>query len=185
MTRCDVATFLMTEEITNTQADRLAVGLTVSKEALAATAGVHVGRLLSVDKLISTPDQKRQLGEQHAALACDMETMAVAQACVDAKVRLLSIRLISDAVDDRLPPEVEGLLEQSSLAGKLGAATGALWNRPSSAKDMWKLKEQAIKASDRLATFLIGVIEQLPVEPNNQNSSEVMNHGDTEGTEKK
>ena len=70
--------------------------------------------------------------------------------------------VVRDAVDDELPKEVERLLEQNSLASKLGAATGAIFNRPSSIKDMWSLKEQAIKASDRLARFLVRTLGQLP-----------------------
>ena len=81
--------------------------------------------------------------------------------CSDEKVRFLSVRIISDGVDDELPIEIERLLDQPSFAGKLGAAAGAIFRRPSSVKDMWKLKEDAIQASDRLAKFLAGTIRQL------------------------
>ena len=91
-----------------------------------------------------------------------METFAVAKACAAAGRRLLSVRIISDAVDDELPPEIEHLLHQKTLAGKLGAAAGAVLNRFSAAKDLWQLREDALKASDRLAKFLVGVVEQLP-----------------------
>jgi adenosylhomocysteine nucleosidase len=73
----------------------------------------------------------------------------------------LAIRIISDAVDDELPPEIEHLLKQKSLAGKLGAAAGAMLKRFSAAKDLWKLREDALKASDRLAKFLVGVTQHL------------------------
>ena len=91
-----------------------------------------------------------------------METLAVADVCRREKVRFLSVRVISDALDDELPQEIERLLDQKSLASKLGAAAGAVFNRPSSVKDMWNLKEQAIQASDRLARFLASTIAQLP-----------------------
>ena len=60
-----------------------------------------------------------------------------------------------------MPPEVEKLLNQKSLAGKLGAAAGAIFQRPSSIKDMWALNEQALKATDRLAKFLVSMMPQL------------------------
>jgi adenosylhomocysteine nucleosidase len=85
----------------------------------------------------------------------------VAEACRNENVPLLAIRVISDAVDDELPPEIEYLLAQKSLAGKLGAATGAFLKRFSAAKDLWRLREDALKASDRLAKFLEGVVKQL------------------------
>ena len=86
-------------------------------------------------------------------------------ACVQrGRGALLPVRIITEAVDDQLPIEIEVLLEQKSLAAKLGAATGALFRRPSSVKDMWKVKEDALKASDRLARFLVDVVGQLPLE---------------------
>jgi adenosylhomocysteine nucleosidase len=91
-----------------------------------------------------------------------MESFAVVETCRKVGVPCLAIRVISDAVDDELPPEIEHLLKQKSLAGKLGAAAGAVMKRFSAAKDLWKLREDALKASDRLARFSVGVVEQLP-----------------------
>src|SRR6185295_15522441 len=92
---------------------------------------------------------------------CDMETFGVAEVCQERGVPLLAIRIISDGVDDELPSEIENLLAQKTLAGKLGAAAGAVFRRPSAAKDLWRLREDALKASDRLAKFLVGVVGQL------------------------
>ena len=155
---------MMPNEITDTEDNRLKVGLKLEADTIAASPGLHSGRLLTVDELIRTRAEKEHLGQAHHALGCDMETMAVAQACRDEKVRFLSVRVISDSLDDELPKEIERLMDQKSLASKLGAATGAVFNRPSSVKDMWQLKEQALKSSDRLGKFLTGTIAQLPVE---------------------
>jgi adenosylhomocysteine nucleosidase len=154
----------MADEVVDTHQRRLSVGLHVDRAAVEATPSLHVGRLLTVDRLIRTSDEKRRLGAEYEASACDMETMAVAEVCQREKTRFLSVRVVSDAVDDELPKEIERLLDQKSMAAKLGAATGAIFNRLSSIKDMWKLKEDAIKASDRLAKFLVGVVAQLPAE---------------------
>jgi adenosylhomocysteine nucleosidase len=152
---------LMADEVVDVEGDRLEIGLHVDRAAIQAARGLHVGRLLTVDRLIRTAAEKRDLCHQYDAVACDMETMAVAQVCQQRKVRFLAVRIISDAVDDELPKEIERLLDQKSLAAKLGAATGAVFKRPSSIKDMWKLKEDALVASDRLAKFLAGVVRQL------------------------
>jgi len=157
--------YLMADEIVRAASgEQLAVGLTMDKEALAASPGVHVGRLLTVDHIVRDPDEKRRLGERHDALACDMESYAVAAACTEAKTRFLAVRIVSDAVNETLPKEISKLMDQKSSAAQFGAAAAALWNRPSSAKDLWKLKEDALQASDRLAKFLVGVIRQLPLE---------------------
>jgi len=155
---------LMADEVVDTTGQSLSIGLTVSRDDIEQSPSLHMGRLLTVDEIVRTRSEKERLGGEHAALACDMETLATAQVCQELQTRFLSIRIISDAVDDELPAEIEALVAQQSLAGKLGAATGAIFKRPSSVKDMWKLKEDAIKASDRLARFLAGVVAQLPKE---------------------
>lgn len=122
---------------------------------------VHVGRLLTADHIIREAAEKRLLGERYQALAVDMESAAVAKVCQAERVRLLAVRIISDPVHRDLPPEIANLVRQRTTAGRLGAAAGALFRRPSSLKDMWQLKEDALHASERLADFLIELIARL------------------------
>ena len=74
----------------------------------------------------------------------------------------LSVRAISDAttVTNDLPPEVLSLLGPTGTT-RLGAALGAIFKRPESVRDMWKLRESAHSAAGRLATFLDGIVIQL------------------------
>ena len=152
---------VMADEVVSAQGERLAVGLKLDRASLEATKGLHVGPLLTVDTLLREPAERRRLAAAHDAIAADMESYAVAEACRMSGVPFMAIRIISDAVDDELPPEIEHLLAQKSFAGKIGAATGAILRRFSAAKDLWKLREDALKASDRLAKFLMGVVTQL------------------------
>jgi adenosylhomocysteine nucleosidase len=125
---------------------------------LAGMQGLRVGRLLTFDRVVATPAEKRALGQEHQALAVDMESLAVAEVCRERGVPFLAVRVISDTIDDEIPPEIEKLLAQKSTAGKFGAALGSLWRRPSSVKDMLRLQQQALAASDRLAQFLDAAI---------------------------
>jgi adenosylhomocysteine nucleosidase len=122
----------------------------------------RTGTLLSVDRIVDQPAAKRELAQQHSADAVDMETWSVAEVCRREKIPLLAIRIISDAVDRKLPRDLEHLVKQKSFAGRFGAVTGAVFRRPSSIKEMWQLREDALECSDRLATFLEGIIKQLP-----------------------
>ena len=152
---------LMADHVADCDGHQLAIGLSIDPQVIESTKGLHVDRLLTVDELVRSPQEKRALGQRHSAAACDMETMAAASVCRNHAVRFLSVRVISDTVDDYLPQEIEKMVGQKTLARKLGAAVGAIVNRPSAVKDMWKLKEDAFKASDRLARFLVGVTSQL------------------------
>ena len=111
-----------------------------------------------------TPEEKTELGRQHEALACDMETMVIAEVCRQQKVRFLAVRVITEGVDERLPVELERMFAQKTIAGKLGAATGAILRRPGAVKDWWKYQQEGLQASERLAKFLSGIVAQLTVE---------------------
>jgi adenosylhomocysteine nucleosidase len=152
---------VMVDGLAEASGRRLAIDLRVPAESLMSTRGVHVGRLLTVDSVVRSTDEKRALGKRHEAVAVDMESWAVGEVCRQAKTRCIAVRVISDAVDDELPHEVERLLRQTTRSARLGAVAGAIFRRPSSVKDMLKLKENALVASDRLAKFLSGIIGQL------------------------
>jgi adenosylhomocysteine nucleosidase len=122
--------------------------------------GLHVGRLLTVERMIRTVEEKQTLGEKHQAIAVDMESFAVAQVCRRAKVRFLAVRVISDDLSADLPAELLSVVGSSGTV-RLGAVAGALFKRLGSARDLWRLREQATAAAERLAKFLDGVVDQL------------------------
>jgi len=120
----------------------------------------RVGRLLAVERVIRLPGEKRELGVRHQALACDMESLAVAEVCRQRNVPLLAVRVISDTADEELPADIERLLAQASTAARWGTAIGSILRRPSSLQDLLRLRHRAIEASDRLAKFLAEIIRR-------------------------
>lgn len=141
---------------------RLAIDLKLDPQKAAATRRLHIGPCLTTDKILYRSSDKARLGAECEALAVDMESWAVGDVCRQAKTPFLAVRIISDAVDDELPPDVEALARQRSALARFGAAAGAVVRRPSSIKDMLQLRQDALVLSDRLARFLAGMIEQLP-----------------------
>jgi adenosylhomocysteine nucleosidase len=123
-------------------------------------SGLHCGRLLSADRVVRLREEKKLLGQQHNALAVDMETLAVAEVCRARAIDFLAVRAISDAVDDELPPDIGKLLLQNSFAGQLGAAVGSIFRRPAAIKDLFNLHQNALASSNRLADFLVMLIER-------------------------
>lgn len=152
-----VGSIVVADSIVDQHGQNLTIDVRMPSDA---GRGLFVGRLLTSDELVRTIALKRQLGEQHAALAVDLESLAVAQVAHEHKTRFLAVRVISDDLSADLPPEILSLVGDTGTM-RLGAAIGALWKRPSSAKDMWRLREQAQAAAARLATFLDGVVIQL------------------------
>jgi adenosylhomocysteine nucleosidase len=122
---------------------------------------MHRGALLTVDRPICRAAEKRALGLAHGALAVDMESLAVAQACADSGTRLLSLRVISDAVDDELPHALEGWLARGSAVRRSGLALGRLIEHPSDLPELLALGRQARSAAGRLAQVLAQVVGRL------------------------
>jgi adenosylhomocysteine nucleosidase len=124
-------------------------------------AGARVGRLLTVDRVVRDPEEKKALAQRHQAVALDMTSTGVARACGEQSTGLLAVRIVGDEVDERLPSDLEHLMRQESAAGKLGAVIGSVFRRPSSVKDMLHEKEEALLASDRLAAALADLVESI------------------------
>jgi adenosylhomocysteine nucleosidase len=148
---------VMANAIVDTHGQELFVDL---KMASNLKAGLHVGKILTVDHIVRTVAEKQELGAKYSAIAVDLESLAVAQVCRDAKTRFMAIRVISDDLAADLPPEILSVVGATG-AVRIGAALSAMWKRPASVTDMWKLREKALLAAKRLATFLDGVILQL------------------------
>jgi adenosylhomocysteine nucleosidase len=118
----------------------------------------YTGTLVSTEKVVQNSEKKKELHDRYDAQGVDMETFSVYRVCREREVPFLSIRIVLDTLHDELPADLEHVLNADSNAEKLGAALGALWRRPSSAKDMYQLKENALLATDRLAGFLSGIV---------------------------
>jgi adenosylhomocysteine nucleosidase len=123
------------------------------------------GRFVQVDRIVCRADDKRSLAAETQAIACDMESLAVAQACLKRDVPMSAVRSLSDTANEDLPADLDPLMQARSAAGTLGAVVGALWRRPSSVKDMLRLKERSILASEALAQYLVKFVAALPLDP--------------------
>jgi adenosylhomocysteine nucleosidase len=157
---------LVADRVADAEGNEIAVDLQrIQASGLLSAEGVHVGRLLTLDSVVRRPRDKRALGRDHDALGVDLESFAVADVCRRRGPAFLAIRVVSDAVDDELPREVERLARHKSRAAQFGAALGAILDRPGALKQMLKLKENSLKSSDRLAKFLIRLIEHLVPAP--------------------
>lgn len=122
--------------------------------------GLYVGTLLMSDSIVRTVGQKQELQQQTGALAVDLESLAVAQACRDSHTKFMAVRVISDDMSADLPPEILSILGSTGNV-RWGATLGAVWNRPESVKDLWNLRNAANRAAEHLAAFLDTIFEQL------------------------
>lgn len=122
--------------------------------------GIHVGRLLNTEHIVRTVAEKKQLAAATGCLAVDMESFGVADACRQTGTRFLAVRSISDDLSEDLPPEAVAIFASGGVR-RWGAVASSLWRRPSSASDLWQLRDRALESAESLSRFLIGLIEWL------------------------
>lgn len=113
---------------------------------------VVVGGLLTVDSVVHDPAGKRELGESYSVQAVEMETSAIAKVAEEKGLPLLSIRAISDRLDQEL-------LDSSSFLGSDGeiSTLKAGWyvlTHPGSIKSALSLRTQTQFATQTMTGFL-------------------------------
>jgi adenosylhomocysteine nucleosidase len=111
-----------------------------------------VGGLLTVNKVIHGPIEKERLGEKYNVQAVEMETSAIARIAEDKALPFLSVRVISDRMDQEL-------LDSSSFLGSDGeiSTLKAGWyvlTHPSSLKNALSLRTQTQFATQTMTRFL-------------------------------
>ncbi len=114
------------------------------------------GCLLTVEQVIHRPEDKKALGEKYSALALDMETSELAKIAAKRDVPFLSVRAISDTVEEELV-DVSSFVEPDGEISKLKAGWYVL-THPASLRKFIALKDIAQQATKNLTEFLIAFL---------------------------
>jgi adenosylhomocysteine nucleosidase len=124
-------------------------------------ADVRLGPLCCTSESLDRAQRRRDLGAPQGALAAVGPLVAAARHAQQRGAAVLAMYLVHRGVDDEPPAELRNLRRQRSWPGKLGALVGALVRRPGSVKDLYREREQSLLDTDRLGSFLAGVLELL------------------------
>jgi adenosylhomocysteine nucleosidase len=114
---------------------------------------IHTGRLLTVAEVVHRPEDKKALGEKYDSMALDMETSVLAKIAAEKEVPFLSVRAISDTVEEELV-DVSSFVEPDGEISKLKAGWYVL-THPTSLRKFIALKDIAQLATKNLTEFLI------------------------------
>jgi adenosylhomocysteine nucleosidase len=126
--------------------------------ALAVGDVVTSPRILTVDRLVADPSEKRRLAELHGADAVDMESAAVAEVCAERGMPFLAVRAVSDTADTALSPELVRLLSGGNVSA--WKAVRALVRRPRLLGEFRRLARDTRLAARKLAEELLRVVRQ-------------------------
>jgi len=113
---------------------------------------LHRGRVVTVDRLVGEPEAKRSLGKEFHAVAVDMESATVADACSRHAIPFGCVRAISEDVNTFLSPKLLCLLSGSQVSPLRVA--GTLLRSPGLTRDLLRLRKQARLAAAQLGKAL-------------------------------
>lgn len=135
-------------------------------DSAAKNNAFQLGTVLTVDHLPVDENRRRMLGDTHQADVADTTSLGIAEACRDAGVCCLVIRIVRDHLEDATPNEIQHSTRQTSFSAKIGSLVGGTLRRPGTARDWFRHKQDALRSADCLADFLKMVIcRWLPLRP--------------------
>ncbi|MBI5183130.1 MAG: 5'-methylthioadenosine/S-adenosylhomocysteine nucleosidase [Nitrospinae bacterium] len=118
----------------------------------------HQGAILTVDRIISSPEMKRWIGETYPVIGVEMETAGLARVATMMGIPFLSIRAISDTVDDN----VISFSSFLSKSGRILRAKAGIYmlRHPWSLRDFMELKIKSRRATLPLTRFIYRFMER-------------------------
>lgn len=118
---------------------------------------VWQSNLVTTDRMILDPEEKRLIYAATGAAALDMECYAAAKVCATRRVPFSSIKSVSDTASEALPKE---LVDLADVRGKLPLGWYLL-RRPELWRRLWRLRKSALSASDNLGDALAMMLLRL------------------------
>jgi len=110
-------------------------------------------RLLTMDRMIASPEEKRRLGAQYGADIVDMESAVFAARCAQAGIPFGCVRAISDEMATPLSPKLVSLLSGGRVSP--WRLVTALARRPSMVRELLRLGRDTRRAAEQLGQSLI------------------------------
>jgi hopanoid-associated phosphorylase len=120
------------------------------ESALLARYPVASGRLLSTDRAIASIDEKAALHRSTAAVAVDMESLAIAQVASTHGLPFIAIRVIVDSAADNLPRAVAAAADKTGQLN-IWRLLGALARAPAELAPLLRLGSRYRAASRSLS----------------------------------
>jgi len=114
----------------------------------------RVGTVVTAETILETSQSKRALGESSRALAVDLESAHLSDVCKSAGIPMLSLRCISDTLEQDLPLPGSVLINPETGKADPSLIFQYLFRHPAKTAQFAKLISSARTAQRSLATAL-------------------------------
>ncbi len=124
-------------------------------------APMRRGHLLTVDEIIDSSEERRRLALDSGAAAVDMETEAIARACAERGIPLLSLRVITDTPRQPFPAPRSVLFNLGKQRVDLAKLTAFFLARPHRLPRLVRFAGNIGRAKRTLADTLVRALQAL------------------------
>ena len=122
---------------------------------------IHEADLLTVRALIDSSDERDEIARTSGAAAVDMETEFIARACADYGIPLLSLRVISDTLDEPFPAPPNVLFDIEQQRTRFLTLARFFLAHPNRLPRLVQFARRIAKARKTLAYALVALINKL------------------------
>lgn len=132
------------------------------RERVRTGVDASTGTLVTVDRVVTQPDEKRALWnalDQDAPAAIDMETFAVAHVADDRGIPYLSVRVVSDGADERLPDLLKDAQRDDGSIDRTRVMRDVVWS-PTAVPTLMRMRQRVQSASKVLADVVVRGLRQ-------------------------
>ncbi len=133
--------------------------LTLAQAQQANGKAPLLGSSVTVDRVVSRPEEKRVLGETYQADVLEMESYWIGRVCAERQVAFLAVRAVSDEAGQELPP-VERMVGPSGEV-RWGAALCYFARHPRALAGVMHFAQTARTAERQLTGFLCAFFQSL------------------------
>jgi adenosylhomocysteine nucleosidase len=147
-----VGDIVLADEIVDLHGNRWPCSWPTELPAGAWNPPLHRGRIVSVDQLLGSVEDKRRLGAEHQSIAVEMESAVFAERCTRAELPFACVRAISDDVATPLSPALLSLVSGGSASP--WRALKALLRQPRLLPELLRLARDTRIASRQLGAAL-------------------------------
>jgi adenosylhomocysteine nucleosidase len=122
---------------------------------------IHEADLVTVSALIDSSEKRLEIAQTSTAAAVDMETEFIAGACADHGIPLLSLRVISDTLDEPFPAPTKVLFDIEQQRTNLLKLAAFFLAHPNRIPRLIRFARKIANARKILANTLVAIVREL------------------------
>lgn len=135
--------------------------LSKAREVLAARSPRRI-KLFSSTSIIDSMAERDEIARAHAADAVDMETETIARACAAHRIRMLSLRVISDSAREPFPAPPNLLFDLERQRTDFAKLIPYLLRHPGAIRHLLRFSRRIARAREVLTNAIFAVVRELP-----------------------